>query len=73
MPLCPRGCHVHIHNNFGEWDLHNPLGEGNIPMEQVLDALLTACPATTYTIENMNCAPSLDWLAAQGYLGEITR
>ena len=72
-PLSPWLRHVHIHNNFGEWDLHNPLGEGNIPMEQVLDALLTQCPAATFTIENMNCAPSLDWLAAQGYLGEITR
>ena len=29
--------------------------------------------AAAFTIENMNCAPSLDWLAAQGYLGEITR
>ena len=72
-PLSPWLRHVHIHNNFGEWDLHNPLGEGNIPMEQALDALLTQCPAATFTIENMNCAPSLDWLAAQGYLGEITR
>lgn len=72
-PLSPWLRHVHIHNNFGDWDLHNPLGEGNIPMEQVLDALLTACPTATFTIENMNCAPSLDWLAAQGYLGEITR
>ena len=42
-------------------------------MEQVLDTLLARCPAATYTIENMNCAPSLDWLAARGYLGEITR
>ena len=72
-PVSPWLRHVHIHNNFGEWDLHNPLGEGNIPMEQVRDALLTQCPAATFTIENMNCAPSLDWLAAQGYLGEITR
>ena len=72
-PLSPWLRHVHIHNNFGEWDLHNPLGEGNIPMEQVLDALLADCPAATFTIENMNCAPSLDWLAARGYLGEITR
>ena len=71
-PLSPWLRHVHIHNNFGDWDLHNPLGEGNIPMAQVLDQLLTRCPAATYTIENMNCAPSLEWLAAQGYLGEIT-
>ena len=71
-PLAPWLRHVHIHNNFGDWDLHNPLGEGNIPMERALDTLLTDCPAATFTIENMNCAPSLDWLAARGYLGEIT-
>ena len=69
-PLAPWLRHVHLHNNFGEWDLHNPLGEGNIPMAQVLDELLVRCPAASYTIENMNCAPSLDWLAAHGYLGE---
>ena len=71
-PLAPWLRHVHLHNNSGGWDLHDPLGEGNIPMEQVLDTLLARCPAATYTIENMNCAPSLDWLAARGYLGEIT-
>ena len=71
-PLIPWLRHVHLHNNSGGWDLHNPLGEGNIPMEQVLDTLLARCPAATYTIENTNCAPSLDWLAARGYLGEIT-
>ena len=69
-PLATWLRHVHIHNNFGEWDLHNPLGEGNIPMEQVLDTLLADCPSATLTIENMNCAPSLAWLAARGYLGE---
>ena len=72
-PLAPWLRHVHRHNNSGGWDLHDPLGEGNIPMKQVLDTLLAHCPAATFTIENMNCAPSLDWLAARGYLGEITR
>ena len=72
-PLAPWLRHVHLHNNSGGWDLHDPLGEGNIPMEQVLDTLLAHCPAATFTIENMNCAPSLDWLAARGYLGENIR
>lgn len=71
-PLSPWLRHVHLHNNLGEWDLHAPLGEGGIPMEQVLDTLLDTCPTATYTIENMTCAPSLHWLAARGYLGEIT-
>ena len=71
-PLSPWLRHVHIHNNAGDWDLHDPLGQGTIPMEQVLDTLLITCPAATYTIENMTCAPSLTWLAAHGYLGEDT-
>ena len=40
------------------------------PMAQVLDTLLDVCPAATYTIENQDCAPSLTWLAEQGYLEE---
>ena len=69
-PMAPWLRHVHLHNNAGDWDLHDPLGKGNIPMEQVLDTLLETCPAATYTIENQDCAPSLDWLARQGYLEE---
>lgn len=71
-PLTPWLRHVHIHNNDGAWDLHSALGDGNIPMEQVLDTILERCPAATFTIENMNCTPSLHWLAERGYLGEIT-
>ena len=59
-----------LHNNRGDWDLHDPLGQGDIPMAQVLDTLLDVCPAATYTIENQDCAPSLTWLAEQGYLEE---
>lgn len=71
-PMAPWLRHVHLHNNAGDWDLHDPLDRGSIPMEQVLDALLETCPAATYTIENQDCAPSLDWLARQGYLEEQT-
>ena len=39
-------------------------------MAHVLDTLLDGCPAATYTIENQDCAPSLTWLAEQGYLEE---
>ena len=69
-PMAPWLRHVHLHNNAGGWDLHDPLGKGTIPMEQVLDTLLEQCPAATYTIENQDCAPSLDWLAQRGYLEE---
>jgi len=69
-PMAPWLRHIHLHNNLGDWDLHDPLGQGTIPMEQVLDTLLDQCPAATFTIENQDCAPSLDWLAQRGYLEE---
>lgn len=68
-PMAPWLRHVHLHNNDGGWDLHAPLGEGTIPMEAVLDTLLTRT-AATFTLENMDCAPSLAWLAERGYLRE---
>ena len=69
-PMAPWLRHVHLHNHEGGWDLHAPLGRGTVPMEQVLDTLLETCPAATYTIENQDCAPSLEWLAQRGYLEE---
>ena len=69
-PMAPYLRHVHLHNNVGDWDLHSSLGEGSIPMQQILAALLEQCPASTWTIENQDCAPSLAWLAQQGYLSE---
>lgn len=69
-PMAPYLRHVHLHNNLGDWDLHSSLGEGSIPMQQVLAVLLEQCPASTWTIENQDCAPSLAWLVQQGYLSE---
>lgn len=60
--------HVHIHNNFGQIDTHNSLGEGSIPMEDVLDSIIEASPDADFTIENMDAEPSLKWLAEKGYL-----
>ena len=60
--------HVHIHNNEGGWDLHAPLGEGTIPMAEVIARLEQLCPGVTYTLENMDAAPSLVWLQEQGFL-----
>ena len=67
-PMAPYLRHVHIHNNHGERDEHNTLGEGSIPMEEVLGTILCLCPEADFTIENMYSAGSLDWLAAHGYL-----
>ena len=70
VPMAPYLRHVHLHNNLGDWDLHSSLGDGEILMQQILAALLEQCPASTWTIENQDCAPSLAWLAQQGYLSE---
>lgn len=69
-PMAPWLMHVHAHNNAGGMDQHAPLGEGTIPMEILLDRLLETCPQATVTLENRDCAPSLDWLRKRGYLEE---
>lgn len=65
-PLREKLFHAHIHNNGGGRDLHAPLGEGTVPMEQVLDELLLT--ETDFTIENEDCAASVRWLQERGYL-----
>lgn len=65
--MAPWLYHVHLHNNEGDWDLHAPLGEGSIPMEQVLSTVLRLCPHATFTLENRSCQPSLIWLREQGF------
>ena len=58
--------HVHLHDNDGATDLHLPLGQGTLELRSWLEALEEAHP--TYTIENMDAAPSLLWLEEQGLL-----
>ena len=58
--------HVHLHDNDGATDLHQPLGAGKLPLKPWLEALEQARP--TYTLENMDAAPSVRWLEQQGLL-----
>ncbi|MBR3298617.1 MAG: sugar phosphate isomerase/epimerase [Clostridia bacterium] len=67
-PMAKRLFHVHIHDNIGENDLHLPLGEGSIPVESILDAVLELCPTASFTIENMYSAGSIEWLVKKGYI-----
>lgn len=69
-PMQPFLRHVHLHDNLGEMDLHLPLGEGSMPVTELLDALLELCPETTFTLENQQCAGSLSFLRENGYLEE---
>ena len=59
--------HLHIHNNHGVNDEHLPLGEGVIPMEQILD-LAGEQTEATFTIENMQAENSVTWLLEKGYI-----
>jgi sugar phosphate isomerase/epimerase len=59
--------HLHIHNNYREWDDHNALGDGIIDMNAVMRHL-TEIPNVTYTIESIDSATSVEWLIKEGYL-----
>ena len=67
-PMAPYLRHVHLHNNKGEMDTHSPLGQGKIPMEAVLDQIITCSPEATFTIENQDCRDSVKFLLEKGYL-----
>ena len=69
-PMAPYLRHVHLHNNRGQDDLHSPLDEGTVPMQEIIGAVLEQAPRATFTIENQDCRPSLIWLAERGYIEE---
>lgn len=70
-PMAPYLRHVHLHNNRGQEDLHAPLDEGTVPMQEIIGAVLEQAPRATFTIENQDTLPSLRWLARQGYIEDI--
>lgn len=54
--------HFHLHNNDGSRDAHCALGQGSIPMEELLRQAGQLCPEATYTLEVMEAEPSVSWL-----------
>ena len=60
--------HFHIHNNNGDFDTHNDLWDGTIPMEALLNAAAQLCPQATFTLELMDAEPSVKWLLDKGFL-----
>ncbi|MDR0917327.1 MAG: sugar phosphate isomerase/epimerase [Oscillospiraceae bacterium] len=60
--------HLHIHNNYREWDHHNALGDGLIDMDAALTQILTLAPDATYTIESIDAGSSARWLRDNGYI-----
>lgn len=54
LECAPYLSHVHLHNNDGEWDWHNNLKDGTIPMERVLELLDENAPEASFTFENID-------------------
>ncbi|MBR0136187.1 MAG: sugar phosphate isomerase/epimerase [Clostridia bacterium] len=63
--------HFHLHNNYGERDLHNCLPDGTIDFDRFLTEAQRLCPEASYTLENMDCSGSLDWLVSRGLIGRV--
>lgn len=61
--------HLHIHNNYREWDDHNPVYDGTFDARAIMEKLLSQCREdTTCTIESLRAMPTADWLADEGFL-----
>ena len=60
--------HMHIHNNFGKTDQHLSLGEGIIPIDEIMRSVISQNSLTTFTIENPEARNSVLWLKENGYL-----
>ncbi len=67
VALGPALTYVHVHDNHGVHDDHLPLGQGSLPLREVLAALETHAPDATWGLE-ADAIPSLAWLQENGYL-----
>lgn len=73
MPLWIDGCagflsHVHIHNNYREYDDHNPPGEGRIDVAAALRSLAGLGSGVTFTLEARRGRESAQWLENNKFL-----
>lgn len=59
--------HMHIHNNDGKMDYHNPLGDGVLDMKELID-MGQAYDKVTFTIESLDGEKSCAWLKENGYI-----
>lgn len=60
--------HVHLHNNDGVMDLHQPLAQGTLDMAQILTQLNSLAPHAGITLELAQCESSVQWLLERGFL-----
>ena len=60
--LGPHLAHVHLHNNSGREDEHNPPSQGNINMKKLFEALDRHAPQATITLECPDAQAAVSWL-----------
>ncbi len=65
--LGERITYVHLHDNDGSGDQHLPLGQGNIPLPEVLAALEEHAPAASWMLE-AEAEASLCWMAEHRFI-----
>ncbi|MDR2501771.1 MAG: sugar phosphate isomerase/epimerase [Oscillospiraceae bacterium] len=67
--MAPYLGHVHLHNNYREYDHHNPLGNGQIDMDAAMARLTSVCDTDcTFVIESLDARSSALWLRERGYI-----
>ncbi|MDR1299421.1 MAG: sugar phosphate isomerase/epimerase [Oscillospiraceae bacterium] len=60
--------HVHIHNNYRQYDNHNPPGDGYIDVAAALRAIAAARRDVTFTLESIDGRAGAQWLCDNGFL-----
>jgi len=62
--------YVHLHDNHGQKDEHRGLGEGNIPLVEVCEALDESAPDAIWALECQvdKMMISHDWLSTHGFI-----
>ena len=60
--------HVHLHNNDGQRDAHDALGDGIINAAAVISAIAETAPDATFTIESIDAEASVNWMKQNGFI-----
>lgn len=61
--------HFHLHNNYGDGDTHQEIGQGSIDFDRLFAVIEEFCSKdVTFTIESRDCEQSVKWLKERGYI-----
>ena len=59
--------HIHIHNNYREYDNHNPVSDGLIDYSAAMKSLFEKRPDVSVTIESLDAEKTASWLCENGF------